>query len=141
MSAMAARKQFGMRGTAVSRPETADVPALKRSHVVALAAIGFVAVAGGIGASLMRTPADMPAAQAADSLAALDAKPTTEGQQTQQRTGGSLVVVPVIIPGSMPPAAAPAQARPAAPSPVERGGFGETAKAHGASGGSSAVAS
>jgi hypothetical protein len=152
MAAMAPRAQFGLRGTPAARPVEAGRPAMKRSHVVALAAIGFVAVAGGVGASLMRGPAALP--ETAEPVAALDAKPQQEGQ-AQQRTGGGVMIVPVVLPRAAPapgtfssapaPAAAPPAAAPprpaATPDQPQRGGFGETAKAHGASGGSSAVAS
>jgi hypothetical protein len=138
MAASSIRAEFGGKaGTvAASRPVAARQP-MKRSRLIFLSAAGFITLAAA-GYSLTGGRPAEPAEDIVD-IANLDALPEAQGQ-TQARSGGMPIIVPVVLPRpalSPPPVAAPAAApAPAPQQTVQRGGFGDTAKAVSSAGGS-----
>jgi hypothetical protein len=143
MYATPSRQQFGQRG--LPRPDHAqpagagDNQPLKRSHMIALAAVGAIAAGMGAFALSGRPPAPAPLAQqdmTKEPVASLDQ------HQKSERSSAALVVVPVVVGRPAAAAPSPVAATPppsTMPSPVNRGGFGETAKVNASSSGGSSV--
>jgi hypothetical protein len=132
----AERVTFGKRHLpAEALPDESDIGGLKRSHVIALAAVGLVFTAAAV-ASIPRGKPETAQIQAAESAATQ----TPETAQTE-KSGSTRVpmVVPIFLPSggggaqataAQSPAPAPrtAPAQPSQPT-VQRSGFGDTARA------------
>ncbi len=112
-----ARQQFGQR-VSVPVPQGQEGPlALKRSHIVAIAAVSFVAVAGGFAAT-----GSGSATQGVETSAA-DASTAAAGSQ-QPTSSRTWWIIPIPSFGRS-PAMTPASTAQAS---VQRGGFGDTSR-------------